>query len=62
MNNNNKSQKAPGKRTLLFQIGITLVPLVLFILAHVSWTVYQSTINGFLTSQNDLMTERLNLA
>ena len=54
--------KAPGKRTLLFQIGVTLVPLVLFILAHVSWTVYRSTVNGFLTSQNDLMTERLNLA
>ena len=59
---NGKPLKAPGKRTLLFQIGVTLVPLVLFILAHVSWTVYRSTVNGFLTSQNDLMTERLNLA
>ena len=56
------NSKTPGKRTLLFQMGVALVPLVLFMLVLVSQTVYQSTINGFLTSQNDLMTERLEVA
>ena len=46
----------------MFQIGVVLVPLVLVMLVLVSQTVYQSTINGFLTSQNDLMKERLEIA
>ena len=50
-----------GKRKLLFQIGVILVPLVLIMLVLVTSTVYRSTIEGFLKSQNDLMEERLDV-
>ena len=58
MKNNKRAPK------LLFQIIAIVMPMFILMAAAVAWTVYNSTLNGFLEAQNnhieDVMTQTLN--
>ena len=47
------------KRKLLIQVGLVVVPIFLIMIAAVTFSVYRSTVRGFLEAQNDHMTEIL---
>ena len=46
-------------KKILFQLAVIILPLFMLMTAAIVWTVYNSTLNGFLEAQNSHIEELL---